>query len=72
MGRITGNSWELAKVGQVRPVLMRRKFQMNLIKLNSIPIQLLKFNFIQIQGLCFLVIASEKCVNALTTGIFLV
>ena len=45
---------------------------MNIIKLNSIQIQVLKFSLIQIQGICFLLIASEKCVNVLTTGIFLV
>ena len=44
---------------------------MNIIKLDSIQIQLLKFYLIQIQVLCFLVIASEKCVNVLTAGIFL-
>ena len=43
---------------------------MNIIQFNSTQIQVLKFNLIQIQGLCFLVIASEKCVDVLTTGIF--
>ena len=39
---------------------------MNIIKFNSIQIQVLKFNLIQIQGLYFLVIASENCVYVLT------
>ena len=33
---------------------------------------MLKFNLIQIQFSCFPVIASKKCVDVLTTGIFLV
>ena len=45
---------------------------MNIIKFNSFQIQMLKFNLIQIQGLYFFVIASGKCVDVLTTGIFLV
>ena len=45
---------------------------MNTFKFNSFQVQLLKFNLIQCQGLCFLVIASGKCVDVLTTGIFLV
>ena len=45
---------------------------MNIIKFNSIQIQMLKFSLIQTQSLCFLVMASEKCVDVLTTGIFLV
>ena len=44
---------------------------MNIIQFKSIQIQVLKFNLIQIQGLCFLVIASEMCADVLTTGILL-
>ena len=45
---------------------------MNIIKFSSFQIQVLKFDLIQIQGLCFFVIASGKCVDVLTTGIYLV
>ena len=45
---------------------------MNIFKFNSFQVQLLKFNLIRFQGLCFLVIASGKCVDVLTTRIFLV
>ena len=44
---------------------------MNIIQFKSIQIQVLKFNLIHIQGLCFPVIASEQCVDVLTTGILL-
>ena len=40
---------------------------MNIHKFNSIQIQVLKFDSIQIHVLRFLVMASEKCVNVLTT-----